>query len=170
MKGPIFFICIECGGKNKITKYKEFINCYACGKKIAFDVKTKALLKERFKGRPVNIESEDNSYEREIFRSLGISKKDRKYIHVEKDTVYFVFPMAAHFQVSVGGTELKLDEESMYEQAAMMLAEKVSKGGFRILSIKLGLGETEFYKDINNDGEAKEAVKWLMEFKREMGF
>lgn len=170
MRGPIFFKCIECGGKTKVTQYKEFVNCYACGTKIPFSEKTKALLKERFKGRPVDAGLRDDSYERKIFRSLRISKEDGKYIRVEEDTVYLVFPIAAYFQVSVGRAELKLNEESMYEQASMMLAGKLSEGGFRINSFNTGPGETAFYKDINNDEEAKEAVKWLMEFKRKTGF
>lgn len=170
MRGPIFFICIECKGKNKVAEYKEFINCYACGTKITFSEKIKAMLKERFKDRQVDAGLRDASYERKIFRSLGISKENGKYIRLEEDIVYFVFPIAAYFQVSVGGTDMKLNEESMYEQASMMLAGKLSEGGFRIVSFKTGPGEREFYKDINNDDEAKEAVKWLMEFKKKMGF
>ncbi|MBI4679965.1 MAG: hypothetical protein HY753_01815 [Nitrospirae bacterium] len=127
MRGPIFFKCIECGGKTKVTQYKEFVNCYACGTKITFTEKIKTMLKERFKGRPVDAGLRDDSYEMKIFSSLGISREDGKYIHVEEDTVYFVFPIAAYFQVSVGGAELKLNEESMHEQIEMTLAGNLSE-------------------------------------------
>jgi len=174
-RGPIDHICHECGANNSISGYIESYDCYACGKRVTFKEGTKKYLKEKFPEEaptPV-VKDKDKDYEEGIFNSLTLSEADRKYISVKRDTVYLSFPLKLGMQVWVGGKELRLDirdKGAIYEKIGEFFGYELYEGEFQTGGLTEQMGEIWFYKDIGSDNEAKEAVKWLIEFKKRFGF
>lgn len=178
-RGPIDHICPECGANNSISAYVEYIDCYACGNRINFKEGTKKYLKQRL---PQSIdrtkaEDKDSKHEKDIFNALALSDAERKYIHVKKDAVYFAFPLKAEFKIWVGGKKLPLDireNDAIYKKIVEFFGDELCKEGFQMGNpsyvASTLMGEIDFYKNISSDGEAKEAVKWLIDFKKRFGF
>jgi hypothetical protein len=176
-KGPIDHICLECGANNSIAGYVEFYDCYACGKRKTFKDGIKKYLKLKFSQNIDRTKADgmDNKYEKDIFKALNLSEADYKYISVRNDTVYFSFPLKVKAKIWVGGKDIELDireECSIHEKVGEFFGNELSQGGFktRRLGNGIGIGEVDFYKGISSDTEAKEAVKWLVEFKKRFGF
>lgn len=185
-KGPFNYICSFCGAENTIYEYVEFIDCYACKKKIKFSEDMKRNMKGRF-ANGVKHQRPDNRYEQEIFQSLNLSEAERKYISVEKDSIFFSFPLKVNVSIWVGGNllhefgdrgyaysgeqMLSTDKEDelekvIYEKIEKSFADELQKGGFKIGEFTPNSGELWFHKAINNMDEAKEAIKWLIDFKK----
>ncbi len=171
---------------NKISSYIEFIDCYACGKRITFDVNMKDYLRKIFSESATCSEIEDESmrYENNLFKSLNLSQDDTKYIHVDEDMVSIIFPLKFDIEIWIGGKEFMLDkldegeEDALFEKIYKFFDE-IIRGGFKmsgnanVSSHRFKgqyCGEIEFYKDISNDDEAKEAVRWLIDFKKRFRF
>lgn len=176
-KGPtIDHICLKCGTNNSIAGYVEFYDCYACGKRKHFKDGIKKYLKQKFpEGAEPAVERSKTEYADTIFNSLNLAEGDRKYIYVEKERVYFSFPLKLKAGIWIGGKEMALDikdEAGIYEKFGEFFGSELSQGGFktRRLGNGIGISEIDFYKDISSDKEAKEAVKWLIEFKKRFGF
>lgn len=175
-RGPIDHICPECGANNSIAGYMEFYNCYACWKRITFKEGIKKYLKENFPegaAAPV-VKDKDKDYEEGIFNSLNLSEAEKKYISMQRDTVYISFPLKIGMNVCVGSKKLQIDtrdEGAIYKKIGGFFGDELYKGGFQAGKIaEPWVGEIWFYKDIQNDNEAKEAVKRLVEFKKRFGF
>ena len=174
-RGPIDHICHECGANNSITGYIEFYNCYACGKRVTFKEGTKKYLKEKFPegvATPV-VKDKDKDYEEGVFNSLNLSVADRKYISIRRDTVYISFPLKIGMHVCVGSKRLQMnvrDEGTIHKKIGGFFGDELYKGGFQTGRLTEQIGEIDFYKDIGSDNEAKEAVKYLIEFKKRFGF
>ncbi len=179
-RGPIDYICSECGAKNELTAYAEAIKCYACGKSIKFSEDTKAYFRERFP-EGASHKPKENIYEKQIFQSLNLLEEDAKYISISEDTVYFSFPVKMDINLWVGGRMLQFDDKTLialYEAMQDFIEWSLLKEGgvnnINLMTISTDsrpepVKQLEFYKDINNDDEAKEAVKWLIEFKKRIG-
>lgn len=148
----------------------------------------KIIMKERFSDG-IKYQRPDNSYEQKIFQSLNLSEAERKYIHVEKDSVTFSFPLKANVSIWVGGNVLhefgdrgyayplsreqilSRDKEEdlekvIYKRIGESIADEMQKGGFKIGEFIPNFGEVWFYKDIDNVDEANQAIKWLIDFKK----
>lgn len=170
MRGPIHYICRECGASNKIYEYVEFINCYACGTRMRSGEKWKAECKKEFP-EGISYKPKENALEKEIFQSLNLSKEDAKYISIkDADIVRFVFPVKAE-SIKVGGKILLLDrkaQEGISEAITQFFASELDEGGFNY-NDSSGM-EHDFYKEFKTVEEAKEAVKWLIDFKKRFGF
>lgn len=175
----MFYLCRECGAENAVCEYVEFLDCYACGKRLKQGDEWKAECRKIFSVR-AGYKFEENVYQNEIFQSLNLSKDESKYIIVEKDTVYFVVPLKVEINMSIGNKRLRFDNEAevgLFENICNFFNAELYKDGFTLNRINshgklyqnVLIGETEFFKDINNDEEAKEAVKWLIEFKKRFG-
>lgn len=175
----MFYLCRECGAENAVCEYVEFLDCYACGKRLKQGEEWKAECRKIFSVR-AGYKFEENVYQNEIFQSLNLSKDESKYIIVEKDTVYFVVPLKVEINMSIGNKRLRFDNEAevgLFENICNFFNAELYKDGFTLNRINshgklyqnVLIGETEFFKDINNDDEAKEAVKWLIEFKKRFG-
>lgn len=175
----MFYLCRECGAENAVCEYVEFLDCYACGKRLKQGDEWKAECRKIFSVR-AGYKFEENVYQNEIFQSLNLSKDESKYIIVEKDTVYFVVPLKVEINMSIGNKRLRFDNEAevgLFENICNFFNAELYKDGFTLNRINshgklyqnVLIGETEFFKDINNDDEAKEAVKWLIEFKKRFG-
>lgn len=176
-KGPtIDHICLECGANNSIAGYVEFYDCYACGRRINFKEGIKKYLKEKFpEGAESAVGRNKTEYADIIFNTLNLTEADRKYIYVEKERVYFSFPLKLKAGIWIGGKEAILDikdEAGIYEKFGEFFGSELSQAGFktRRLGNGIGIGEIDFYKDICSADEAKEAVTWLIEFKKRFGF
>lgn len=180
MRGHIHYICRECGAPNKIYEYVEFINCYACGTGMRSGEKWKAECKKEFP-EGISYKPKENVYEKQILKALNLSEDDSKYITVQEDTAYFVFPVRVEIGISVGNKKLQLNDDAsdvIYKNICNYFDYELHKGGFTLNDINVHgkfyqnilTGEVEFYKDISNDDEAKEAVKWLTDFKKRFGF
>lgn len=175
----MFYLCRECGAENAVCEYVEFLDCYACGKRLKQGEEWKAECRKIFSDR-AGYKFEENVYQNEIFQSLNLSKDESKYIIVEKDTVYFVVPLKVEINMSIGNKRLRFDNEAevgLFENICNFFNAELYKDGFTLNRINshgklyqnVLIGETEFFKDINNNDEAKEAVKWLIEFKKRFG-
>lgn len=195
-RGPTDHICPECGANNSISGYIESYDCYACGKQVTFKEGIKKYLKERFPegaAAPV-VKDKDKDYEEGIFNSLNLSEADRKYISIRsykrdiykvlsgadrkhismrRDKVYISFPLRIGMNVCVGSKRLRMDvrdEGAIYKKVGEFFGDELYKGGFQTGRLTEQMGEIDFYKDIGSDNETKEAVKWLIEFKKRFGF
>ena len=176
----MFYLCRECGAENAVHEYVEFLDCYACGKRLKQGEEWKAECRKIFSVRGGS-KSEENVYQNNIFQSLNLSKEESKYIIVEKDTVYFVIPLKVEIDISIGNKRLRFDNEAeagLFENICNFFTVELHKDGFTLNSINshgklyqnVLIGSAEFFKDINNDDEAKEAVKRLAGFKKRFGF
>ncbi|MEK6680387.1 MAG: hypothetical protein AABY79_00280 [Nitrospirota bacterium] len=176
----MLYICRECGAENAVYKYVEFIDCYACGTRLRSGKEWKAECRKKFSGG-AGYKFEENVYQNEIFQSLNLSNDESKYIIVEKDTVYFVIPIKIEIKISIGNKRLQFDNEAeagLFENICNFFNAELYKGGFTLNRINshgklyqnVLIGKAEFFKDTNTDNEAKEAVKWLVDFKKRVGF
>lgn len=145
--------------------------------------------KKRFSD-DIKYQRPDNRYEQEILQSLKLSEEERKYICVEEDLVFFSFPLKVNVSIWVGGNLLHefgdrgyaypLSSEQILsrdkeeeleniiykkigESTGKFFTDELHKGGFEL---NYWGKEVEFYKDIANVNEAKEAIKWLIDFKK----
>lgn len=133
-------------------------------------------------GQGVSHKSEENIYEKQIFQRLNLTaEEDGKYISISEDAVYFSFPVKMDINLWVGGRKLLFDDKTLialYETMQDFIEWSLLKeGGFNNINMMTistdprpePVKHFEFYKDINSDDEAKEAVKWLIEFKKRFG-
>lgn len=133
-------------------------------------------------GQGVSHKSKENIYEKQIFQRLNLTaEEDGKYISISEDAVYFSFPVKMDVNLWVGGRKLQFDDNTLialYETMQDFIEWSLLKeGGFSNINMMTistdrrpePVKQLEFYKDINNDDEAKEAVKWLIEFKKRFG-
>lgn len=119
--------------------------------------------------------------EKQIFQSLNLLEEDSKYISISEDAVYFSLPIKMDINLWVGGKKLQFDDKTLialYETIHDFIEWSLLKeGGFNNINLMTistdsrsePAKQLEFYKDINSDDEAKEAVKWLIEFKKRFG-
>lgn len=121
-------------------------------------------------------EDDDKALERKLFESLKLSQNERQYISVEDDDcVRIGFPISIG-GIFVGSEEIALDEKDeidLYEKVAEFYAEKMSEGGFKDVHLftipSRCRRKVDFYKDFNTEEEAKEAIRWLIDFKKRTG-
>ena len=119
--------------------------------------------------------------EKQIFQSLNLLEEDSKYISISEDAVYLSFPIKMDINLWVGGRKLRFDDKmliALYETIQDFIEWSLLKeGGFNNINLMTistdprpePVKQLEFYKDINSDNDAKEAVKWLIEFKKRVG-
>lgn len=121
-------------------------------------------------------EQDSKTLERKLFESMNLSKYDRQYISVEDDdTVRIGFPISIG-GIYVGSEEIALDEQDeidLYDKVVEFYTDKMSEGGFKDVHLftipSRCRKHVDFYKEFSSEEEAKEAIKWLLEFKKRTG-
>ncbi len=119
----------------------------------------------------------DKKYAKYIFQTLNLSESDRKHINIQKDAIYFSFPLKFKLELWVNDKKLILDKEArngISESIIDFFSYELSKGGFKdILVYSSDPSEREaleFYRDVSSDEDAIEAIQWLLELKKRFGF
>jgi hypothetical protein len=121
-------------------------------------------------------QSDKNALEKKLFESLNLTQAERQYISVEDDdTVRIGFPISIG-GIYVGSEEVALDEKDeidLYDKVVEFYTDKMSEGGFKDVHLftvpSRCRKHVDFYKEFNSEEEAKEAIKWLLEFKKRTG-
>ncbi len=120
----------------------------------------------------------DNRYAKHIFQALNLSESNRKYINIRKDAVHFSFPFKLKLELWTEDKKIHLDKEAwngISETISEFFRYALYKGQFKDVLVYSTADsserqEMEFYRDICCDEEAIEAVQWLLEFKKRLGF
>ncbi len=120
----------------------------------------------------------DKKYAKHIFQTLNLSESDLKYIHVKKGAVHFSFPLMLKLELWAGDKKLFLDKEAwngISESIIDFFRYELYRGQFKDVLLYSTADpserqEMEYYRDICCDEEAIEAVQWLLEFKKRLGF
>jgi hypothetical protein len=181
MKGPVHYKCSHCGGDNPVYEYVESIDCHACKRTLKFNESTIKWFREQFPDG-VSYRPEVDEFERQIFESIGLSEEERKYISVENNSIYFCFPLKVVLgEVSVGDKILKLDDEmlgNIFGKICQSFESLLNNCGFISLNHNLTImneqmavsDKLQFTKDFKNEEEAREAVRWVVDLKKRLGF